>query len=498
MIFNIKEIGTLLLFDTADEDNLMLVVYEKGAYKHFPITAKGKYTIHFAPGLDPKSQEVFACLAQETLEVFLKRKILMQYVETDYSTLPKTAFTLTKVREATGFKTKLSVKEVLKNLPDCDGSSFVFSEFKGKERDYSHILATNKEMSDIYETMKAQPYAKYNLTPEWQRIAEGLKHSKINNLWIVGPPGTGKTTLAQMLCLKLGAPALMKASYTQDPDEYTGCVGVNPDYDGISPEPPNKFNLGPILKGYDWGIPSVLDDITNNNPQTISVLHPILDGTPCVTYNNTVFRRHDNFIAILTSNPGVVGTQSISPAIIDRSYFYEMPAETQHSFILKIHGHYKALGIDLPLKFLEQLYAFKLFIDEASRAFHENRIISLRGPIHFLNFVTSPSTEEEFKFHLNNSMIIGQLNVSRNNSFRLAEFLKSSEFMANFTALYDAYPFKQGSGSSLPDVEYAYYYDKSKEGTVAGVSSSDVDALDPFRSKVADYKQQLTKDVGGA
>jgi len=141
------------------------------------------------------------------------------------------------------------------------------------------------------------------------------------HVWLVGPAGSGKTTLAASVAAKLKLPqtALSVCSQTTKTDllGYMDAHGV--------------YRATSFRQAYEHGGVFCLDEVDNGNANVLAVLNSALSSSSCSFPDQTV-ERHKDFVVIACANTygsgatsSYVGRVQIDAATLDRFFFVPMP-----------------------------------------------------------------------------------------------------------------------------------------------------------------------------
>ena len=141
------------------------------------------------------------------------------------------------------------------------------------------------------------------------------------HIWLVGPAGSGKTTLAASAANELGLThvALSVCGQTTKTD-LLGYVDAHGVYRGTC-----------FRQAYEHGGVFCLDEIDNGNANVLAVLNSAL-ASESTTFPDKAVQRHENFIVVACANTyglgatgGYVGRTQVDAATLDRFFFIEMP-----------------------------------------------------------------------------------------------------------------------------------------------------------------------------
>jgi MoxR-like ATPase len=117
------------------------------------------------------------------------------------------------------------------------------------------------------------------------------------NIWIAGPPGSGKTTGAFKACEALGLPVEYTGAFTQS-HEALGYRGANGDYLDTA-----------FFRGYTGPKGHVFDDIDGSDPNaTVSTFGALANGR--ASFPHGIFERHVDSLLIATGNTWGAGATS--------------------------------------------------------------------------------------------------------------------------------------------------------------------------------------------
>jgi len=141
------------------------------------------------------------------------------------------------------------------------------------------------------------------------------------HVWLVGPAGSGKTTLAVSVAAKLNLPytSLSVCSQTTKTDllGYMDAQGV--------------YRATSFRQAYEHGGVFCLDEVDNGNANVLAVLNSALSSEASSFPDQTV-KRHKDFVVIACANTygsgatsSYVGRTQIDAATLDRFFFVPMP-----------------------------------------------------------------------------------------------------------------------------------------------------------------------------
>lgn len=141
------------------------------------------------------------------------------------------------------------------------------------------------------------------------------------HVWLVGPAGSGKTTLVDAAATELNLPhtSISVCSQTTKTD-LLGYVDAHGVYRSTS-----------FREAYEHGGVFCFDEIDNGNSNVLAVLNSALSSSTTV-FPDKIVQRHANFVVIACANTfgvgasgGYVGRTQIDAATLDRFFFVEMP-----------------------------------------------------------------------------------------------------------------------------------------------------------------------------
>lgn len=178
-------------------------------------------------------------------------------------------------------------------------------------------------LTKVVETL--QPKVTHvTLTTGETKELEGVQHKMfpkvlalINlgvNCWLVGPAGTGKSTIVEQAAQALGLPFYSEnCTATMTAFELKGYKGATGNYETT------KFR-----EAFENGGVFVLDEIDNANPNVLGTLNNAL-ANGVMGFPDGMVKKHPNFVAIATANTfgtgatsQYVGRNPIDMATIDR------------------------------------------------------------------------------------------------------------------------------------------------------------------------------------
>ncbi len=153
---------------------------------------------------------------------------------------------------------------------------------------------------------------------------DGIQHnmfakvlSTINNgnhLYLVGPAGTGKSTIAENASQALGLGFSSKSCSSQSTEaSLLGYMSATGNYVGTS-----------FRTAYETGQVFLLDEVDNGNPNILTVLNSALSNS-FMAFPDGMVNRHKNFVLVATANTfgngataEYVGRNALDKAFLDR------------------------------------------------------------------------------------------------------------------------------------------------------------------------------------
>ncbi len=356
-------------------------------------------------------------------------------------------------------------KNLIKVAKDL-GYNFVEKSLGGEVRirDYSGLLTDpiNRAIfeADRAEVEAAGATAKLEKQSTEIKVAyEALLQGRIGGVLLLGPTGTGKSFLAKIIAVEMGAP-LLSVQITEGTtvDDLVG--SFVPDGKGGF-----QFVMGPLLKAYTLGFPLVIDELNFGSAGVIACANQFLDKTGRVTINGKTYFRNPNFIAFMTANPGYEGTNPLNVALKNRFIKVNVPALTKRQFVDRLGDYSKGLGHQLSPSFFEKLYDFSAFVEKesASSKWHENVKFSVRNAQSLCDSVLSSKKSFEDFFAAIAVAYINDLSCDNDNSEKLSLFKKQSDTVEQVRKLYDLYDFAEVKSVEVVDTFGSLFADIDEE-----------------------------------
>lgn len=144
-------------------------------------------------------------------------------------------------------------------------------------------------------------------------------------VFLYGVAGTGKNVFAQFLAAKMGSPLLeMQMDMGTERSDLIGTMVPNPD----AAEDGNmyKFLEEALTIAAKYGLMLAIHEGNYAIPQVASLLNSFTDGSRFFKLNGEFVPIHENFVLVITLNPGYRGTFPFNPALVSRGLY--VPTET--------------------------------------------------------------------------------------------------------------------------------------------------------------------------
>jgi len=171
-----------------------------------------------------------------------------------------------------------------------------------------------------------------------RQFAKVLAHVSIgNHLMMVGPAGTGKTTIAEQVAEALQVPFSCKSVTAQTSEAaLLGYMSATGDY--VTTEFRQRFEHGGVF---------LLDEVDAGNPNVLGVLNSALANS-FVAFPDGMVKRHKDFVAIACGNTfgngataEYVGRNPLDKAFTDRFIFMDVEIDETIETAM-VHG----VGLD--------------------------------------------------------------------------------------------------------------------------------------------------------
>lgn len=166
----------------------------------------------------------------------------------------------------------------------------------------THVTLGNNERNELEGIQ-------HNMFP---KVLSGM--SKGNHLYLVGPAGTGKSTIAENASQALGLGFSSKSCSSQSTEaSLLGYMSATGSYVGTS-----------FRTAYEMGQVFLLDEVDNGNPNILTVLNSALSNS-FMAFPDGMVTRHKNFVLVATANTfgngataEYVGRNALDKAFLDR------------------------------------------------------------------------------------------------------------------------------------------------------------------------------------
>lgn len=191
------------------------------------------------------------------------------------------------------------------------------------------INTLSKGLDRILERMKENPGASL----------EKLIGSIPLNFALYGPPGSGKTVMAQALAEALGLPLLIQAGFTAAVDETIFQYQTIPDEDGRIVSVPSTF-----LQGFQMPCIILAEEINLLKPDVAmgALGEAIWAPYQMSLYGHKPVSRHPLSVFMFTQNIGTYGSKDVNQALVDRiKAGYRIAAPTKSQVIKVLLNHTK-------------------------------------------------------------------------------------------------------------------------------------------------------------
>lgn len=156
----------------------------------------------------------------------------------------------------------------------------------------------------------------------WQDILAAVVLQK--PVLLKGPTGAGKTKLAETISANFSQPMQsINCSVDLDAEALLGFKTLT-QRDGQSQI---EFVEGPVVKAMKNGHFLYIDEINMAKPETLPILHSVLDYRRMMTnpFTGEVIEAHPDFGVIAAINEGYIGTAPMNEALKNRFIAYPVP-----------------------------------------------------------------------------------------------------------------------------------------------------------------------------
>jgi MoxR-like ATPase len=188
----------------------------------------------------------------------------------------------------------------------------------------THVTLGNNERNEL-EGIQHNMFAKVLST-----ISNG------NHLYLVGPAGTGKSTIAENASQALGLGFSSKSCSSQSTEaSLLGYMSASGSYVGTS-----------FRTAYETGQVFLLDEVDNGNPNILTVLNSALSNS-FMSFPDGMVTRHKNFVLVATANTfgngataEYVGRNALDKAFLDRfvSLTIDYDADIEQAMLDSVKG----------------------------------------------------------------------------------------------------------------------------------------------------------------
>lgn len=199
---------------------------------------------------------------------------------------------------------------------------------------------------------------------KYERLAKWIQAGEYQNIMFIGPPGTGKTTVANKLGTILERP-VYSINFSLNIEETQVLGGWVPDTSG---ESQFRFAEGQFTEAFTYGGVFVAEELNYAKPGVAGMFNSALDSTGLITLmDGTVRERHPDFVMVVAMNVGLPGTQKLNDALTNRfeiTYeFEEMPIKDEVQIVKTASGFTNE-------KIIEKMLETKNAINEDIKATH--------------------------------------------------------------------------------------------------------------------------------
>lgn len=172
----------------------------------------------------------------------------------------------------------------------------------------THGFASDHEFMDLVPASNAGYVFRMELL---QRFSQWLYDPCDDACMLVGPTGSGKSSLVEQVASRLNWPALTVSAHSRM--EMPELTGYNLPYtDPVTGDLQTRFVDGPLTKALRHGFVFVLDEYDTLDPAVSVGLHAVLEGRPLVIAENggEVVRPHPNFRFVACGNTAGQGDEN--------------------------------------------------------------------------------------------------------------------------------------------------------------------------------------------
>lgn len=316
-----------------------------------------------------------------------------------------------------------------------------------RTRNYQPLIDSDKEAKQLYEENKdfvenvLQASIKdFSNDSGIPLLFNTLKNGYLNGVLIIGPAGTGKSVLTQIIANELGAPYdTIQATGGTETDDIVGGFIPKSDGDGF------EFLVNGLLKAYSKGYVFNINEINMSPARILSILNQFADGTQSYSAPNGVtYKKHPNFLLTLTMNPGYTDTEILNAALKNRFRVLVLDRLSKAEYKARVHNYTRRVhNVTLNPALFDKLYDYSNKIMTLAQTFNETFEVSVRNAQDFVDMILTKScNKEEFKAALNICFSNG-LSCDNDNLEKLKTFQNSKEEIEFLESLYKEYNFKQ-------------------------------------------------------
>lgn len=360
-----------------------------------------------------------------------------------------------------------------------------FNEMKN-ERDASKSLK-HKPFEDLVKTYSSQPEINFALSKREEALLEGIKNGVDRFVLLQGYPGTGKTSAAKGIAMRLGLPFRQSVGSFDNTDQLIGCYSVTVDDDKEKVE----FLQGPLLECYEHGGVYIMDEANFTRPDVMAVIQGMTDSTGYYTEKTTkrMIKRHDNFVLIFTINPKAKGSYPLNEALLNRfTTVIDYEKETKLSIYKKLLDRYQgAVKVEL----LDHLAGVPNQVEAWAKVMNSHAFCSIRQVMNFIDAVYSKElTDKEFESEFVTRVVSPVCSANIFNVNKINELRKKDEYKNNIAKAFSLYS-DECKAVARPDLAWACCLDSQSAS-----SSSDWDmGIDDISSSMDDFAKQFNGEV---
>lgn len=337
---------------------------------------------------------------------------------------------------------------------------------------------TYAPFKQLVESYKSAPERNFSLRPVEERVMRGVANGVDKFVLLQGYPGTGKTTFAKVMAMKLGLPFRESVGMFDNNDQLVGCYAVTAE----KGEEKVEFIPGGLLECYEHGGIYILNEANYTRQDVMSIIQGMTDGSTSFHEKTSkrLIPRHDNFVLIMTINPKAKGSLPLNEALFNRfSAVIDYAKANSDDIFEKL----KKLYPDGDSDFIGRLSKIPAIVESWAGSLNSNGFCSIRQLTSFYDsiMVASVSKEdflEEFRIRIMNPVCsCNVFNMEKVNSI-----CQSSDFAETIQNLYESYG---GSSMVAPDAEWSLGSASVAHSADTEVDADEVaDALKGFKTKL--------------